>query len=371
MLLGDDLLAHSSRGPAAKEGASREAATSDPELSADVSADVARSELFRVLADPSRMRLLALASIEELAVGELADLLGDALPKISRHAAALRDAGLLVARRQGTWTLLRTPPEALRDPVVADAVRAGLSACERSGLTARVESVVAARDARTREFFARTTPRPATQAPGDLPAHLAAIAPVLADRRLAVDVGTGDGAGLEVLAPLFGCVVAVDRSEERIAQARDRVAARGYSRVQLIAAEIDARAVHDAVDRMSRDRQVRGADLVFAGRVLHHAAAPQKTMRALASLARPGGAVVVLDYDTHEDARMREEQADVWLGFSPNDLALLATEAGLERPTVERLAPGLRGDGPDRHLTWHVLRAHRPGGTPAPGPASA
>jgi DNA-binding transcriptional ArsR family regulator/SAM-dependent methyltransferase len=333
------------------------------DLVGELAVDVARSELFRVLADPSRMRLLALAQVEELAVGELADLLGDALPKISRHAAALRDAGLLVARRQGTWTLLRTPPEALRDPVVADAVRAGLAACERSGLLARVESVVAARDARTREFFARTTPKAVAQTPGDLPAHLAAIAPVLADRRLAVDVGTGDGAGLEVLAPLFGCVVAVDRSEERIAHARDRVAARGYSRVQLIAAEIDASEVREAVDGVSRDRASRGADLVFAGRVLHHAAAPQKTMRALASLARPGGAVVVLDYDAHEDTRMREEQADVWLGFSPNDLVALATEAGLERAAVERLAPGLRGDGPDRHLTWHVLRAHKAAST--------
>lgn len=335
---------------------------------ADPAADVARSELFRVLAEPSRMRLLALAHVEELAVGELAELLGDALPKVSRHAAALRDAGLLIARRQGTWTLLRTPPEALRDAVVADAVRAGLSACEKSGLLAKVEAVVAARDARTREFFARTPPRSAAHIPGDVPAHLAAIAPVLADRRVAVDVGTGDGAGLEVLAPLFGCVVAVDRSEERIAQARERVAARGYARVQLIAAEIDAPEVREAVDGLSRDLPRRGADLVFAGRVLHHAAAPQKTMRALASLARPGGAVVVLDYDAHDDTRMREEQADVWLGFGSNDLVALATEAGLERASVERLSPGLRGDGPDRHLTWHVLRAFVPAGRPHPGP---
>lgn len=336
---------------------------SPPLDAAEPAADVARSELFRVLADPSRMRLLALAHVEELAVGELADLLGDALPKVSRHAAALRDAGLLVARRQGTWTLLRTPPEALRDAVVADAMRAGLSACEKSGLLARVEGVVAARDARTREFFARTPPRAIAHIPGDVPAHLAAIAPVLGERRLAVDVGTGDGAGLEVLAPLFACVVAVDRSEERIAQARDRVAARGYAGVELIAAEIGADVVRSAVDRASCTHPALGADLVFAGRVLHHAAAPAKTMRALASLARPGGAVVVLEYDAHDDARMREEQADVWLGFAPGDLVQLAHDAGLERAAVERLSPGLRGDGPDRHLTWHVLRAHRPAGT--------
>lgn len=320
--------------------------------------DVARSELFRLLADPARLRLLALAAAEELAVGEVADLLGEPLPKVSRHAAALRDAGLLVARRQGTWTLLRTSPEALRDPVVADAARAGRAACAASGTLARIEAVVAARDARTREFFARTPPRSAAAIPGDVPAHLAAIAPTLGRRDLAVDVGTGDGAALEILAPLFRRVVAVDRSQERIAQARERVVGRGYAGVELVVGEVDGPELQAAVAGAAGD--AGGADLVFAGRVLHHAAVPAKALRALAALVRPGGAMVVLEYDAHDDARMRDEQADVWLGFAPAELVALAADAGLAAATVEPLPAGLRGEGPDRHLSWHVLRARRP-----------
>ena len=331
-------------------------------MEAEPALDVARSDLFRLLADPARLRLLALASAEELAVGEVAELLGEALPKVSRHAAALRDAGLLIARRQGTWTLLRTPPEALRDPVVADAVRAGRAACAQAGLLQRVEAVVAARDARTREFFARTPPRATASIPGDVPAHLAAIAPTLDRRQLAVDVGTGDGAALEVLAPLFARVVAVDRSRERIAQARERVQARGYDGVELMVAEVDGAELREAVATAAGD--AGGADLVFAGRVLHHAAVPAKALRALAALVRPGGALVVLEYDTHEDARMRDEQADVWLGFSASELTAMAEEAGLEAASVQALPPGLRGEGPDRHLLWHVLRARRPAPPP-------
>ena len=63
-----------------------------------------------------RPRLLALASAEELAVGELAELLREGQPKISRHAAALRDAGLLAGRKQGTWMLLRLQREGPRAP---------------------------------------------------------------------------------------------------------------------------------------------------------------------------------------------------------------------------------------------------------------
>ena len=122
--------------------------------------------------------------------------------------------------------------------------------------------------------------------------------------------------------------------------------------------EVDGPALRDAVARAAG--AAGGADVVFAGRVLHHAAVPAKAVRALASLVRPGGALVVLEYDAHDDARMREEQADVWLGFSPAELLALAREAGLDGATVEALPGGLRGDGPDRHLSWHVLRARRP-----------
>src|SRR5260221_491234 len=61
-----------------------------------------RWELYRVLSEPVRLRLLALAQQEELAIGELAELLGESQPNISRHAAPLKQAGLLAVRKQGT-----------------------------------------------------------------------------------------------------------------------------------------------------------------------------------------------------------------------------------------------------------------------------
>src|SRR5262245_4221328 len=167
-----------------------------------------RWELYRLLADPVRPRLLALASIEELAVSELAELLREGQPKISRHAAALREAGLLGARKQGTWTLLRLDPDAAKDAVVADAVEAGRLSCEADGTLARVDDVLAARDAETREFFARGGRPGRIGPPEELGAYLAAIGRLIPHRKLAVDVGTGDGALLEVLAPLFDRVVA-------------------------------------------------------------------------------------------------------------------------------------------------------------------
>jgi len=330
--------------------------------SARLPADAAsRWELYRLLADPVRPRLLALASAEELGVGELSELLREGQPKISRHAAALRDAGLLLARKQGTWTLLRLAPAAASDPVVADAVRAGTAACEADGTLDRIGEVIAGRDAATREFFARGG-RPLRPGPPlELGAYLAAIAPLLPRRKLAVDVGTGDGALLEVLSPLFDAVIAVDRSEAQLALAEERIRRRELGNVELVRAELFEPTLVAAVEASG------GADVVFAARVLHHAPKPAHAMYRLAALARPdGGAVCVLDYEAHDDHALCEQEADLWQGFPPEALRAMTEDAGLSDITIRRLPRAWQGDGPDRHLVWQLLVAKRGEGRDKP-----
>jgi DNA-binding transcriptional ArsR family regulator len=320
-----------------------------------------RWELYRLLADPVRPRLLALTSEEELGVGELAELLREGQPKISRHAAALRDAGLLAARRQGTWTLLRLAAGAADDAVVADAVAAGIASCRADGTLARIEEVIHARDAATREFFARGG-RPAQAGPPpELAAYLAVFAPLLSHRRLAVDVGTGDGALLEVLAPVFERVIALDRSDAQLALAAERVRRRELGNVTLVRGEIDGPEALAAARKGGKE----GADLVFASRVLHHAPVPARALGALVQLARAprggerGGAVAVLDYEAHEDEKLREQEADLWLGFEPRELKRLARAAGLVDTHWQRLPAAWQGEGPDRHLGWQLLVGFR------------
>lgn len=313
-----------------------------------------RWELYRLLAEPARLRLLALASEDELAVSELAELLGESQSNVSRHAAPLRQAGLLSVRRQGTWTLMRLADGAARDPVVADALATGRKLCERDGTLARVAEVVRARERFTREFFARA--RAGTDPsvlPAELGASLVALSFLLPSRTLAVDAGTGEGRSLEVLAPLFERVVAVDRSEAQLAICRERVARRGFDNVTVVQGELDGPEVRAAL------APAPGADVVLAVRVLHHAPRPAEMMHKLAALARPGGAVVVIDYQRHDDESLREQQADLWLGFEPAELERFAHAAGLERPTIARIPPWFCGTGPDRHLTWQAMVATR------------
>lgn len=73
---------------------------------------LATDDLFRALADPTRLRCLLLLQREgELCVCELTHALGESQPKVSRHLAQLREAGIVSDRRQGLWVYYRLHPE--------------------------------------------------------------------------------------------------------------------------------------------------------------------------------------------------------------------------------------------------------------------
>ena len=316
-------------------------------------AESPRWELYRLLGEPRRLRLLGLTSEDELSIGELAELTREAQPNVSKHLKQLREAGLVAVRRQGTRAFARLSPDLNGDPVLADAVRSGRDLCARDGSLGRVADVIAARDEDARAFFERPPSEAQGSGLGESVAYLTALRTLVPRRSLAVDVGTGDGTLVELLAPLFDRVVAVDRSEEQLKAAQQRLSSRRYDHVELI------RADYDDAEVASRVKAHGGADAVFAVRLLHHAPKPRAVVSLLASLAKPGGQVVVIDYCAHEDETMREHRADLWLGFEREELIDFATSAGLIDPEVFAIPASRYGPGPDAHLQWQVLAARR------------
>ncbi len=312
-----------------------------------------RWQLYRVLADPMRLRVLALTAAEELSIGEVSELLEQPQPNVSRHVSLLRDTGLVETRRQGKRVMARSVAIALNDAVVADALAAGRRLCEAEGILARIHQVVGARDESGRAFFERSDHSTRhTQLAEELPSYGFAIACLVPNRRLAVDVGTGDGSLLDLLAPIFDTVIAVDRSEVQLGRARARAKSRGYDNVRVLRDEVGGASLRRVVGS--------GADLVVAARFLHHAPRPREAVSELAALVVPGGALTLIDYERHEDESMREEQADVWLGFESDELKEFALDAGLDAPTVRRIPSGLSRNSVDGHLAWLVLNATKP-----------
>lgn len=317
-----------------------------------------RVELFRLLAEPGRLQLLALCEAEELSVSELAALLEDSQPQMSRKVSPLREAGLLDARKDGTRLFLRTDVVTIAaDPVLTEALAEGRRLCIADGSLARVPAVVAAREEQSRSHFEQPPPAPSTtQVPASPEhlAHLSALSLLLPGRQLAVDVGTGEGLSLDVLAPLFSRVIAVDRSQAQLARVAERVAARGFHHVSLFPGSYDDAVLVQRVDAAG------GADLVFAGRTLHHASRPATAVQAFSRLLKKGGHLVVMDYLPHETDALRTDAGDVWLGFADADIRRFVREAGLTLVGDVSVPSSFHPVGPDASVPWHAWIAHKP-----------
>ncbi len=295
----------------------------------------ARADLFRLLGDEDRLRLLALCAEEELTVGELATLLGESQPQVTKKSQPLRDAGLLATRKDGTRTLLKShvspggrsesdPLHLRHDPVLDAALEEGRRLCSKDGSLAKVARVVAQREELSKKLFdaapAEIAPLSADQ---QLLAWAPLVAPLLPGHALAVDVGTGEGTLLPLLSPLFDKVVAIDRSAARLAQCAARIADWGLPNIRLREGTVD-----DITEELSGR-----ADLVVMARVLVHASRPQDAITAATRLLKPGGHLAIIDMLPHDDESLRE-QGHVWLGFEPQKLRAWLEAARLHSISV-------------------------------------
>ncbi|MDP2340226.1 MAG: metalloregulator ArsR/SmtB family transcription factor [Deltaproteobacteria bacterium] len=317
-----------------------------------------RADLFRLLGDEDRLRLYALCAEDELTISELAELLHESQPQVSRKLQPLRAAGLLAARKDGTRTYLKAAAgdgADVEDAIVLAALEEGRRLCRKDKSLARVPRILREREEGSRAFFDALPPTATTTTAAPAALALLGFLPLLrpllgeAALGLCVDVGAGDGVLLPLLSPLFSRVFAVDRSPARLAACSRVVAEAGLGNVRLLEGDAGDALVHEAVTRQG------GAAVVVVARTLHHAARPAELLAACARLLRPGGVVVVVDYLPHDDESMRE-QGDVWLGFAPDKLAAHLKDAGLQPSSSSSPFPAPAGL-PDSHLSWQWIAA--------------
>jgi ubiquinone/menaquinone biosynthesis C-methylase UbiE len=292
---------------------------------------------FRALGDETRLGLLCALLSEELSVGELSEVVQAAQPGVSRHLSALRDAGLVVARKQGVTTYYRLSPG---EPLLEGALGGELKRrAVELGLLPRVERVVARRRAKAEAFFDEQAESwDALRAQLlDQAAGLWALVPLIPRGLRVADVGTGTGGMLPLLSEFADSVVAVDISREMLRRARLRAKSIGLDNVEFVKADLHDLPLDDA-----------SVDAAFATLVLHHAPDPGAAIREVARILRPGGSLVVVDLCAHGHEWLRDEQGDVWLGFTQGELAGHFGKAGLsgmQFKVVSQVDTGKKGGG--------------------------
>lgn len=276
----------------------------------------------RAAAEPTRLRLLALAARGAFCVTELTEILGQSQPRLSRHLKLLCDSGLLERQREGAnvWFALPTGPDgALARELVAhlppdDAI---LEADRRQAARVLAERARAANE-RFRRQGADWDEMRALDLPAQaVEAALLSLVPERAAARL-LDIGTGTGRVLELLAPRVAQGLGVDASKTMLALARARLARAGLTHCAVRLADMYRLPLADA-----------SFDIAVLQMVLHYAEDPAGVLAEASRVLRPNGRLIVIDLARHGRDDIAAKLAHRWPGFADATMQDLLGEADL------------------------------------------
>jgi ArsR family transcriptional regulator len=295
-------------------------------------------DALRAIAEETRLRIVAVLRHGELTVTDLTEILGQSQPRVSRHLRLLVDAGLVTKHREGTWAFFRIVDvgghfalltSALAtvdstDPVIANDLE-------------RLDIVRSRRADAASEYFERIAPI----WDEERSLHAAAatvegvILDVIGDRPLGrvLDVGTGTGRMLQLLADRADRAVGLDASHSMLSVARanlERLGVQGW--------ELRQGDVHSPPLERST------FDLVVIHQVLHYLDDPAQALAEAGRLVAPSGRLLVVDFAPHRHDFLRAA-AHRRLGFTHDQLRDWFDQVGFDCSTIVDVDPPAGDDG--------------------------
>lgn len=287
-----------------------------------------------LLADPVRARLLILLEPRELSVGDLGEILQASQPTVSRHLKALGEAGWVTSRAEGTTRFYRAEQqpgpaaqlwELVRDEIAAtadarrDAARARHVIARRQATNAFFEGSAGDWDAIRAELFGGRV-------------ELLPLLGLLDSRAVVGDLGAGTGQLAGTIAPFVSRVIAVDASRAMLDVARTRV--RDIGNVELREGQLESLPIDDGA-----------LDLAILSLVLTYVPEPGDVIAEAARALAPGGRLLLVDLDRHDQVELRQRFGQRWLGFAASEVLGWFAKAGLAGGRVLPLPadPAARG----------------------------
>jgi ubiquinone/menaquinone biosynthesis C-methylase UbiE/DNA-binding MarR family transcriptional regulator len=277
----------------------------------------------RLLADPSRLRILLLVEREELSVAELQEILGMGQSRISTHLAQLKQAGLVEDRRQGKSILYRLKQSAQSNGFsqmlrVLRQAAAEIPEAEQDSEALRL--ALRRRQDKMRAYFDELAGKfGRNYVPGRSWQGLAETLLTLLPPMVIADLGAGEGTFSQLLARRSKKVIAVDNSEKMVEYGRELARKHGVKNLEYRKGDLEGVPIRDAT-----------VDLAFFSQALHHAQHPERAVAEAWRILKPGGRIVVLDLLRHNYEEARELYADLWLGFTEVEVTRFLRQAGFK-----------------------------------------
>ncbi len=284
----------------------------------------------RALADPTRLRIVALLERGALSVNELQEITRMGQSRISTHLGLLQEAGLLQSRREGKRSFYKWPEtaDATAREFIAMAVRGAKEESHYADDQINLKRVVARRQQQAQVYFNQVAgrfdrsygPGRSWQAFGHL---LLRILPPL----VVADLGSGEGLLSELLGRRCKKVIAVDNSEKMVKFGAAKAKKNELKNLEFRHGDLQSPPIEPG-----------SVDLVILSQALHHAEDPAQAIAAAHRILNPGGQVMILDLLQHNFEQARELYGDRWLGFAESDLHRWLETAGFKKIEISAVA---------------------------------
>jgi ArsR family transcriptional regulator len=277
-------------------------------------------EVLKLLADPTRVRILSLLAHEELSVAELQEIMGMGQSRISSHLGLLRQGDLLRDRREGkkTFYALNKDFEPAGRHLIASACGAVSGTSEIVEDAANLKRILEKRKRKAEEYFNSVAGRLGKHyCPGRNWEGIGHLLLQLTPPITVADLGAGEGLISQLLARRAKRVICIDNSPKMVEFGTALARKNEFNNLEYQLGDIEAVPLEDA-----------SVDLALLSQALHHAPRPEQALAEAYRILKPGGQVVIIDLLEHSFEKARELYADVWLGFSENRLYQILKEAG-------------------------------------------
>jgi ubiquinone/menaquinone biosynthesis C-methylase UbiE/DNA-binding transcriptional ArsR family regulator len=294
-------------------------------------------DIFRALADATRLRIFSLLRTMELSVGELAQVLGQSQPRVSRHVKILCDAGLAERRKEGSWVFVALGRAAATGPVAVAIDQWHKTEPDHWAVAdaARLAAVRADRAASAAQWFEGHADewdaiRSLHVAESEVEAAMAQVLGAEsggAPLGSLIDIGTGTGRMLELFGDQADSALGIDRSSEMLRLARAKLHDRANT--ELRQADLYALPMADGA-----------ADVAILHHVLHFAQQPGAAIAEAARVLGQGGRLLIVDFAPHDREDLRTRDAHTRLGFADDQIAGWFGNAGLALARTETLKGG-------------------------------
>ncbi len=286
----------------------------------------ALSQSFRVLGDPTRLRILRLIAEAPLNVSELVSLVGVGQPSISHHLSRLRRFGLVREERQAGFTYysLAMDPGDVRWPLI----RLARAESDDDGDRSRLIDLLRQRE--DRQALNEKLLEPG-QSWFLWASALSSLLPPLD----VADFGCGTGVLSVAIARWAKHVVGIDQNREALVKAKQRATREGLKNISFVKQDLHRLALPDD-----------SKDVVVVSQSLHHVREPRGVLREAHRILKPGGKAIILELMPHQERWVLQRLGHQHLGFDPEDLDHTLSEVGFT--VVARETHGRTSSSPFR-----------------------